>query len=161
MGTIVSHDRVASPTTAKDGILRATGILMFLAIGAIHFLQIVPTIEQTPLLGVGFLIIIAASLGAAFGLIERGNRRVWMAGASIAAGALGGYAFTRTFNTPIDNQDVGNWTCMLGMAALFVETTLLGLSLYAARQQRSVFSAVTRFSGRQFRRVTRNDPSAA
>jgi hypothetical protein len=34
-------------------------------------------------------------------------------------------------STPLDNQDVGNWSCMLGLAALFVETSLLVISLYA------------------------------
>jgi hypothetical protein len=52
----------------------------------------------------------------------------------------GGCIFTRTFSTPLDNQDAGNWSCMLGLAALFVETTLLGFSVYAALAHRALRS---------------------
>ena len=152
----------ASSFNTNDAILRATGILMFVAIGAIHFLQIVPTTENTPLLGVGFLGLIAGCLIVAFGLLQRSGRRVWRAGAVVAVSAIGGYLFTRLFNTPIDNQDVGNWSCMLGMAALFVETILLALSLYAAKEQRSVETALARLPDvRRPRRASPRDPTAA
>jgi hypothetical protein len=39
--------------------------------------------------------------------------------------------FTRLLSTPLDNQDVGNWACMLGIAALFVEGVLVALSAHA------------------------------
>ncbi|HEX6393823.1 MAG TPA: hypothetical protein VFZ97_10290 [Acidimicrobiales bacterium] len=154
----------AQSIDTNDAVLRATGVLMLLAIGTIHFLQIVPTTEQTPLLGVAFLGIIAASLAVAVWLAHQGSRLVWTAGATVCAAAIGGYAFTRIFSTPIDNQDVGNWSCMLGMAALFVETTLLGLSVYRARAQRLVLTAVAelpRSQRSQRRRATRGDPNAA
>ena len=115
------------PTNANDAVLRATGVLSLLAIGTIHFLQIVPTTEATPLLGVSFLILIAACLAVAGRLATRSDHRTWLASAVVCAAAIGGYVFTRTFSTPLDNQDAGNWSCMLGLAALFVETTLLGL----------------------------------
>ena len=160
---------VTPSINTNEAILRATGILMFVAIGAIHFLQIVPTTENTPLLGVGFLALIAGCLIVALGLLRRANRLVWLAGAAVSLAAIGGYLFTRIFNTPIDNQDVGNWSCMLGMAALFVETILLALSLYAAREQPPVQTAVTRLSDVRRRladvprprRVRPRDPSAA
>ena len=110
---------------ANEAVLRATGVLSLLAIGAIHFLQIVQTTEQTPLLGVTFLFLIAACLAVAARLSVRGDHRTWLASAVVCGAAIGGYAFTRTFSTPLDNQDAGNWSCMLGLAALFVETTLL------------------------------------
>jgi hypothetical protein len=47
------------------------------------------------------------------------------------------------FSTPLDNQDVGNWSCMLGLAALFVETTLLAFSAYAALSNRALQTAIT------------------
>jgi hypothetical protein len=42
-----------------------------------------------------------------------------------------GYGFTRLFDTPLDRADVGNWSCELGMAALFVEGVLVAIALYA------------------------------
>jgi hypothetical protein len=140
----VRRHRSTSPQSipANDAVLRATGVLSLLAIGAIHFLQIVPTTESTPLLGVAFLFLIAASLVVAARLATRGDYRIWMASAVVCAAAIGGYLFTRTFNTPLDNQDAGNWSCMLGLAALFVETTLLAFSVYAALIHRALRTAV-------------------
>jgi hypothetical protein len=129
---------VPRPTNANDAVLRATGVVSLLAIGAIHFLQIVPTTEQTPLLGVSFLFLIAACLAVAARLATHRDQRTWIASAVVCAAAIGGYVFTRTFSTPLDNQDAGNWSCMLGLAALFVETTLLTFSAYAALTHRAV-----------------------
>jgi hypothetical protein len=126
------------PMNANDAVLRATGVVSLLGIGSIHFLQIVQTTEQTPLLGVAFLVLIAACLVVAARLATRGDHRSWIASAVVCAAAIGGYAFTRTFSTPFDNQDAGNWSCMLGLAALFVETTLLAFSTYAALATRAV-----------------------
>ena len=123
-------------------MLRATGVVSLLAIGAVHFLQIVPTTESTPLLGVSFLFLIAACLAVAARLATSGDHRTWTASAVVCGAAIGGYVFTRTFSTPLDNQDAGNWSCMLGLAALFVETTLLGFSVYAALAHRALRTAV-------------------
>lgn len=152
----------AASINTNEAITRAIGILMFLAIGTIHFLQIVPTVEQTPLLGVGFLGIIAASVAVAFGLLQGTGRRIWMAGGGVCLAALGGYAFTRIFSTPIDHQDVGNWSCMLGLAALFIETILLALSVYAGREQTSLVAVLTRLPRRPIARRARSQgPTAA
>ena len=41
---------------------------------------------------------------------------------------LVGYGFTRLVGSTFDNQDVGNWACVLGLASVFVELSLLALS---------------------------------
>jgi len=147
---------------ANDSVLRATGVLSLLAIGAIHFLQIVQTTEQTPLLGVTFLFLIAGCLAVAARLAIRGDLRTWIASAAICAAAIGGYAFTRTFSTALDNQDAGNWSCMLGLAALFIETTLLAFSAYAARAHRAVRRSVTQTgTSRQLASLVRGNSNAA
>jgi hypothetical protein len=118
-----SNHYVADPT-----ILRATGVVALLAIGTIHFLQIVPTVQQTPLLGVGYVALIVASVIVAAWLAIANDARAWAAAGLISAAVLLGYAFTRLVGTTFDNQDVGNWACMLGLASIFVETALLVLS---------------------------------
>ena len=147
MASINPRVRLASPSLRSTELLatnqstaavfRATGVVSLLAIGAIHFLQIVPTTESTPLLGVSFLLLIAAALVVAARLALGGDRRTWVASALVGAAAIGGYLFTRTVSTPLDNQDAGNWSCMLGLAALFVEITLFGFSAYAVRALRA------------------------
>ncbi len=134
----------ASAAHANDAVLRATGVVSLLAIGAVHFLQIVPTTESTPLLGVSFLFLIAACLAVAARLATGGGHRTWTVSAVVCAAAIGGYVFTRTFSTPLDDQDAGNWSCMLGLAALFVETTLLAFSVFAVLAHRARRTAADR-----------------
>src|SRR5205814_9151455 len=106
--------------------LRATGVVALLSIGALHFLQIVATFQETPLLGLGYVALIAASIVVAAWLIVAEDTRAWSAAGLISAAVIVGYIFTRVVGTSFDNQDVGNWSCVLGLASLFVETTLLG-----------------------------------
>lgn len=59
--------------------------------------------------------------------------RLWAPVGLLGVMALMGYAFTRVVSTPLDNQDVGNWACTLGMAALVVEGLLVALCVHAIR----------------------------
>ncbi len=115
----------------ESQMLRTTGVVLLLGIGAMHFLQIVDTFSETPGLGVAYLLFIGACLAVAGGLLIRGGSRAWVAAGVIGLGAIGAYLFTRVLSTPFDNEDVGNWSCMLGLAALFVETSLLATAAYA------------------------------
>jgi hypothetical protein len=124
------HPSTQPSSVADDAMLRAGGVLVLLGIGAMHFLQIVAILEGMPLLGAAYLILIAASLVVAAALI-RGTWSAWPAAGIVGAGAIVGYIFTRLLSTPLDNQDVGNWSCMLGLAALYVEGSLLLFSGYA------------------------------
>ena len=128
--------RLAS-SMAHDAMLRAIGVLVLLGIGAMHFLQIVTTFQGTPLLGGAYVALIAACVLVAGALVRRGDGRTWAAAGIVSAGAIGGYILTRLVNTPLDNQDLGNWSCMLGLAALFVETSLVACSGYALASARS------------------------
>lgn len=133
---------------SNDPVLRATAVLSLLAIGAIHFLQIVQTFQATPLLGAAFLLLIGASVIVAAGLcFNDSSQRTWRASAVVCAAAVGGYIFTRLFNTPLDNQDLGNWSCMLGLASLFIEVTLLAVSAYVATAGQVFEAATARVGG--------------
>ncbi|HSS09385.1 MAG TPA: hypothetical protein VLL25_05845 [Acidimicrobiales bacterium] len=74
--------------------------MILLAIGAMHFLQIVTTVQAIPLLGGAYLVLIAATLAVAASLVTRGDSRSWAAVGIVSAGAVGGYIFTRLMNTP-------------------------------------------------------------
>jgi hypothetical protein len=113
------------------GTLRATGVVALLGIGAIHFLQIVDTFQSTPLLGLAYVALITACVAVAAWLLVSGDVRVWAAAGLVSVAVILGYAFTRFVGTTFDNQDVGNWSCMLGLASLFVEAALLALSGFA------------------------------
>jgi hypothetical protein len=114
-------------------ILRATAIVSLMAIAVIHIVQLIPTFKQTPALGVTFVFLIAGAVIVGGWLVKerRTAFHLWLPVAGLGAAALFGYGFTRLFSTPLDRVDVGNWSCELGMAALFVEAVLVAIALYA------------------------------
>jgi hypothetical protein len=131
IGEQQTADRLA--LSASEVMLRASAIMALFGIIVIHFVQLVPTFQTMPLLGGAYLGLIAATAVVGARLVKGSSSRVrlWMPAVLLGAMALGGYAFTRIFSTPLDNQDVGNWACTLGMAALVVEGLLVALSVYA------------------------------
>jgi hypothetical protein len=94
------------------------------------------------LLGVGYLLLIAGTVvvGARLIIGAPTRAKLWAPVAILGVGTMVAYAFTRVVSTPLDNEDVGNWACTLGMAALFLEAALVALSAYAV---------ATRSRGRQ------------
>src|ERR1700676_2716385 len=129
----VNHVTHWDSSAVTDAVLRATGILALMGIAVIHLVQLVPTFQATPLLGVAFVALIGGTLAVGARLISTNLSRhqLWLPVVALGVSAIGGYVFTRVVSTPLDNQDVGNWACMLGMASLFVEVTLVALSAYA------------------------------
>jgi hypothetical protein len=116
-----------------NAILRSTAVVLLMALALIHVVQLVPTIEQTPILGVAYILLIAASIFVAARLVTGApsSAQMWLPVAALGAAVFVGYAFTRMLSTPLDNQDVGNWSCMLGLASIFVEAMLVAMSAYA------------------------------
>jgi hypothetical protein len=133
--------RASKQYAADPAMMRTIGVVALLAVGTIHFLQIVPTVQQTPLLGLGYIALIMASVIVAGWLTVANDACAWAAAGLISAAVLVGYAFTRFVGTTFDNQDVGNWACMLGLASIFVETALLALSGAALALNRAEASA--------------------
>jgi hypothetical protein len=125
-GRGASHDATAM-------ILRATAIVLLMAIAVIHIVQLVPTFRATPVLGVTFVLLIAGAVVVGGWLVKERRTvfHLWLPVAGLSVAALLGYGFTRMFSSPLDRVDVGNWSCELGMAALFVEGVLVAIALYA------------------------------
>ena len=122
----------------RDAILTAIGTLALASIAVIHIVQLVPTFKATPLLGAAFVLLIAGAVTLAVLLVVRSDSTTWSAIGLLSVGAIAGYVLTRVVRTPLDNQDVGNWACMLGIAALFVEIALAALSRHAVTVKRSL-----------------------
>ena len=129
----VSRARV-NPTSdaVTHAMLRGVGIVMLLGIAVIHVVQLVPTFEQTPLLGIAYVMLIIGAVVVVAHLVRGAASSVhqWLPVAGLGLAVIGGYVFTRILRTPLDNQDVGNWSCTLGMAALFVEGSLVAMAAY-------------------------------
>ena len=134
LDTSASHYSTRTLSTAVvDAVMRATALLALMGIAVIHLVQLVPTFQATPLLGWTFVALIAGTLVVGAQLVnpKLSHTRLWVPVIALGASAIGGYVFTRVVSTPLDNQDIGNWSCMLGLAALFVEGTLVAMNAFA------------------------------
>ncbi|HLQ53871.1 MAG TPA: hypothetical protein VK162_06310 [Streptosporangiaceae bacterium] len=127
-----------APAYGTDLIARAVGAVALAALAMIHVVDLPATLGSIPLVGVGYLGIIAAAVLVGGVMITRSHWLVWAAAGALAASAMGGYVLTRTVGGFLgDHGDVGNWRCPLGIAALSVETLLILLAVLAAWQVRA------------------------
>ena len=125
----------ASSAQATDLISRAVGAVALATLAMIHVVDLPGTLGPLPLVGAGYLGIIAAAVLLGGMMIARSHRLVWAAAGGLAAAAMGGYVLTRTVGGFLgDHSDVGNWRCPLGLAALSVETMLILLAAWQARR---------------------------
>jgi hypothetical protein len=112
---------------------RAVAALALVALAVIHVVDLPGTLGPTPLVGIGYLGIIAGAVVIGGVLIARPHWLAWAAAAAVASSAMGGYILTRALHGGFlgDHGDVGNWHCPLGIAALSVESVILLLVLLA------------------------------
>jgi len=113
----------------SEGAARLLGVAAVLAIGLIHILDAVSTYHGTRWIFWSYMAVVVASVPVALLLLHAPSPLAWVAAAAVAAGPFVSYLWSRTIGLPGDAPDVGNWLCTLGMAALFVETSLLALGL--------------------------------
>jgi MFS family permease len=136
------HDRLAAspPAQTTDVVARAVGAVALATLAMIHVIDLPGTLGPLPLIGAGYLGIIAAAVVIGATMIAQSHRLVWAAAGGLAAAAMGGYVLTRTVGGFLgDHSDVGNWRCPLGLAALSVETLLILLAAWQARDRAKPF----------------------
>ena len=129
-------DRMAQwqPDQGAAAAARAVSALALAALAVIHVVDLPGTLGPTPLVGIGYLGIIVASVLIGGMLIARPHWLTWAAAGAVAVSAMGGYVLTRAVPGGFlgDHGDVGNWHCPLGIAALSVESVIVLLVLLAA-----------------------------
>jgi hypothetical protein len=120
----------ARPARDADVISRAVGAVALAALAVIHVVDLPGTLGPTPLVGIGYLGIIAGAIVVGGVLIARSHWLAWAAAGVLAVSAMGGYVLTRALPGGFlgDHGDVGNWRCPLGIAALSVETLIIVLA---------------------------------
>jgi len=124
----------APSAQGADVIARAVGAVALATLAMIHVIDLPGTLGPIPLVGVGYLGIIAAAVLVGGVMIARSHWLVWAAAGGLAASAMGGYVLTRTVPGFLgDHGDVGNWHCSLGIAALTAETLLILLAAWQVR----------------------------
>jgi hypothetical protein len=127
------------PAQGADVIARAVGAVALAALAMIHVIDLPGTLGPIPLVGAGYLGIIAAAVVTGGVMITWSHWLAWVAAGAVAVSAMGGYVLTRALPGGFigDHGDVGNWRCPLGIAALSVETLIILLVVLAAWQARA------------------------
>jgi hypothetical protein len=133
-----SEPTVPLPAVGAALLVRGLAVVALAGVALVHLVQLPDTFRQMPGLGALFTALVVAAAVIAAGLVHVDHRLLWWLAGLTAFGAAAGYALTRAVALPFDDGDVGNWLEPLGLVALFIEASLLGLCAYRllGRQQR-------------------------
>src|SRR5437660_12637982 len=107
------------PGVSAETLLRPAAIVGLLAIALIHFLDLFGTLKSHAYIGVLYMVLIAACLVAAGGLVGRQPRRAWMLATAVAAAPFLAYVVSRSVGLPGAPDNIGYWAEPLGLVALF------------------------------------------
>lgn len=124
-----------------EHLARAIAAAALVAIAVIHVIDLPDTLDETPLIGAGYFLLIATALVGAAVMISVPGPRAWLLADLIATGAMGAYVLSRATGLPTDPFDVGNWNCALGIAALSSESLIVLLALWRMWPRRPVHGA--------------------
>ncbi|MBV9941209.1 MAG: hypothetical protein JO262_03680 [Solirubrobacterales bacterium] len=122
-------ERAGTTSPINESTARMLGAVAVLGIGLVHVLDAASTYQSTRWIFWAYMALIVGSVGVALVLLHWSSPLAWATAAGLAVGPLIAYLWSRSVGLPGDRPDVGNWLCTLGMAALFVESSLLALSV--------------------------------
>jgi hypothetical protein len=122
---------IETSATNVLSIAQGAGIVLVLAAGLIHFVQVGEYFSYATWLGIAFL---ANTIGAAIAaaLIAWGGRRQrwgWLLGLLVTAAALVGYLVSRTAGLPGLPDDDSMWSSQLGILSLLAEIPFIVLAI--------------------------------
>jgi len=125
----------------RDAIARAIAVVALAGVALVHLLDAPGSFQDAPYKGWLYVGLILGCLGAGAALIRSSDLRAWAAAATLPLGAIVAFVISRTVGLPQGADDIGNWTEPLGMASLFVEGTLAGLSLMILQERAGLFTS--------------------
>ena len=122
--------------------VRMVGVLLALAIGAVHVADQggISSLATPDWIGWGYRLIEAGGvLTAVLLLIPWSAWLGWAASVLLGVGPFIGYVASRSVGVPGDHGDVGNWGYWVGTVSLVIEAALivLGVTMLIAYRQRS------------------------
>jgi hypothetical protein len=106
-------------------LTRLAGIVLILAVGAIHLIEAPEHFRAAAYLGALLAINVAATLVAAVGILRGAKSWGWTLGALICALSALAYLASRLFGLPGLGEAVGEWDEPLGSLALIFEGLFL------------------------------------
>lgn len=125
---------LSAPAPLSLTTLSAIGLLA--AVIAIHTSELSGKIEETAYLGLGYVLLISASI-VSIALLAHRDRRGWILGGATCAATLVGFVLTRTTGLPGASGDVGNWSETIAVWSLIVEGAFVLLAGWALRTDRA------------------------
>ncbi|HEY6891309.1 MAG TPA: hypothetical protein VI300_26120 [Solirubrobacter sp.] len=130
------HTPIDSPTgdlgrAAREIVTRSVAAVGLAGIALIHLLDSLGKFQETPYMGWMYVGLMLSCLALAATLLHTHAREAWLATIALPASAIVGFVLTRTTGLPQAHGDVGNWSEPLGLAALFVEGTVIAIAGYA------------------------------
>jgi hypothetical protein len=144
MSTPQATNELVPREIARDMATRAIAVVGLAGIALIHLLDSISKYGETRYLFWMYVALMAGSLVLAGLLLHAGRRIVWAAAGALAASAIAGYVLSRTTGLPSADGDIGNWTEPLGLAALFVEGSVVAVSAYGFAITRRAEAAIER-----------------
>ena len=105
------------------------GALGIAGIAVVHILDAGATYHSTRWIFWLYMTVIVAAIPVAITLLHWASPLAWLGAAALAAGPMTGYLLSRSVGLPGDPADVGNWLDTLGMVSLFVEASVITLSV--------------------------------
>jgi hypothetical protein len=124
---------VAATPPVSEQAARLLAVLGVAGIALIHVLDAANTFQGTRYIFWMYVAIIAGAIPISVLLMQWSSPLAWVGPALLSVGPLVGYLLTRTVGLPGDSADIGNWLDTLGIASLFVEISVLVLSLARLR----------------------------
>ena len=128
---VAATTRAIDNASAVSIARRITVGLGLASIAAIHVLDLPGKLTETPYLGVGYIIVIVASLVIMERLFTRASRIDFIASGVLAAAVFTAFVVNRTIGMPGAMDDIGNWLEPLGLLSLVVEAFVVWQSLAA------------------------------
>ena len=128
--TTVERDRSTAMRAMEGGAVVALAIT-----GWVHLMDMSDKFAEVPYLGVGYGLIVIASI-VSIVMIVRGDRRGWMLGGAMSLATIVGYTLSRTTGLPASTDDIGNWSETLAVWAGIAEiamVVLAGVVLFGRR----------------------------
>jgi hypothetical protein len=141
-GISATGSPVTSMTAELDLLSRAATIAGLFGVALIHLLDLPSKAKETPYQAILFGGVVVVALLEADWLKRSGDLRAWVGAAVLCTLVLAGFVVSRTIGLPgAPADDIGNWSEPLGMASLFIEATVVWLSLSAIMRARAARAA--------------------
>ena len=130
-------------TVQSHQVARSAAVVGLAGVALIHLLEVQGKYQEVPYLGIGYVALIVVSIVAGALLVHSNSRIGWMLAGGAALGTIVGFTLTRTVGLPQSTDDIGNWLEPMGLASLFVEAIVVGVSAYALGTMNSLRNTAT------------------